>query len=162
MAVIKYKDSEGNFHKVSIGGGNVGTDEVYIGSGTPPNGTKIWIDPTTQGGGNQPSGGGESEPIVIYCPMDNNFGEGHKETNVTNVALLTEDFNNRKFHSNLLIAITAEGVITGCCSPILYTCQNGILRIMISITAMGGDIGGNMTLVAMPISVDTNGDVTLN
>ena len=56
MATIKYKDKEGNFHKVSIGGGS-GTDEVYIGSDTPPKGTKVWIDPSGEGGGSQPSGG---------------------------------------------------------------------------------------------------------
>ena len=47
MATIKYKDKEGNYHKVSIGGGS-GTDEVYIGSDTPPKGTKVWIDPTAE------------------------------------------------------------------------------------------------------------------
>lgn len=57
MATIKYKDNEGNFHKVSIGGGS-GTDEVYIGSDTPPKGTKVWIDPSGEGGGSQPSEGG--------------------------------------------------------------------------------------------------------
>ena len=56
MAVIKYKDNEGNFHKVSIGGGS-GTDEVYIGSDEPPVGTKVWIDPT--GTPSQPSAGVE-------------------------------------------------------------------------------------------------------
>ena len=59
MAVIKYKDNEGNFHKVSIGGGS-GTDEVYIGSDEPPVGTKVWIDPTgTPSQPSQPSAGVE-------------------------------------------------------------------------------------------------------
>ena len=59
MATIKYKDKEGNFHKVSVGGGS-GTDEVYIGSDTPPKGTKVWIDPSGEGGGgSQPSAGVE-------------------------------------------------------------------------------------------------------
>lgn len=52
MATIKYKDKEGNYRKVSIGGGS-GTDEVYIGSDTPPKGTKVWIDP--QGTPSSPS-----------------------------------------------------------------------------------------------------------
>lgn len=59
MAVIKYKDKEGNYHKVSIGGGS-GTDEVYIGSDTPPSGAKVWIDPTgTPSSPSQPSAGVE-------------------------------------------------------------------------------------------------------
>ena len=59
MAVIKYKDNEGNFHKVSIGGGS-GTDEVYIGSSEPPVGAKVWIDPTgTPSQPSQPSAGVE-------------------------------------------------------------------------------------------------------
>ena len=43
--------------EIPIGSGG-GTDEVYIGSDTPPKGTKVWIDPSGEGGGSQPSEGG--------------------------------------------------------------------------------------------------------
>ena len=59
MATIKYKTPEGEWKKVSIGGGG-STEEVYVGSDTPPVGTKVWIDPTgTPSQPSQPSAGVE-------------------------------------------------------------------------------------------------------
>lgn len=80
MAVIKYKDKEGNYHKVSIGGGS-GTDEVYIGSDTPPKGTKVWIDPTgTPSSPSQPS----ADNGIRYYVLPEGVAEGlHQPINQT-------------------------------------------------------------------------------
>ena len=67
MATLKYKTPEGEWKKVSIGGGG-STEEVYVGSDEPTDeNVKVWIDPTgTPSGGN----GGSSESgggLNVYC-----------------------------------------------------------------------------------------------
>jgi hypothetical protein len=53
MATLKYKTPEGEWKKVSIGGGG-STEEVYVGSDAPTDeNVKVWIDPT--GTPSQPS-----------------------------------------------------------------------------------------------------------
>lgn len=53
MATLKYKTPEGEWKKVSIGGGG-STEEVYVGSDAPTDeNVKVWIDP--QGTPSSPS-----------------------------------------------------------------------------------------------------------
>lgn len=57
MATLKYKTPEGEWKKVSIGGGG-STEEVYVGSDEPTDeNIKVWIDPT--GTPSSPSAGVE-------------------------------------------------------------------------------------------------------
>lgn len=65
MATLKYKTPEGEWKKVSIGGGG-STEEVYVGSDAPTDeNVKVWIDPTgTPSGGN----GGGLETRILYVP----------------------------------------------------------------------------------------------
>jgi hypothetical protein len=60
MATLKYKTPEGEWKKVSIGGGG-STEEVYVGSDAPTDeNVKVWIDPTgTPSQPSQPSAGVE-------------------------------------------------------------------------------------------------------
>lgn len=68
MATLKYKTPEGEWKKVSIGGGG-STEEVYVGSDEPTDdNVKVWIDPTgTPSGGNGggTTGGGGSNVFVF-------------------------------------------------------------------------------------------------
>lgn len=70
MATLKYKTPEGEWKKVSIGGGG-STEEVYVGSDEPTDeNVKVWIDPTgTPSGGNggssESGGNGGAEYIVL-------------------------------------------------------------------------------------------------
>lgn len=48
MATLKYKTPEGEWKKVSIGGGG-STEEVYVGSDEPTDeNVKVWIDPNAE------------------------------------------------------------------------------------------------------------------
>lgn len=151
---------------VNSGGGITEEKEVYIGEEEPTDdGAKLWIDTDDESGesgegssGENGGGNGGNKPIVIYCPIDKTFGDGHKETNATNVALLTEDFNKGELHSNILIALTMEGVIRGCAHSIMHDFLTGVLRIVFSMSA-AGDTSNYMTLIANTLSVDANGDI---
>jgi hypothetical protein len=68
MATLKYKTPEGEWQKVSIGGGG-STEEVYVGSDTPTDGNvKVWIDPqgTPSGGNGGGSESGERGGVKLY------------------------------------------------------------------------------------------------
>lgn len=147
---------------INSGGGITEEKEVYIGEEEPTDdGAKLWIDPTgtpSVGNGDGTSGGGST--IVIYCPLDYSFGEGQKESNATNVALLIEDYNKGIYHSNIIIAMTMQGVVQGWCNPILCGLQNGTFNTMVSMTAVGDD-NNNMVVIAMRLSVDASGNVSI-
>ena len=115
MATIKYKDNEGNFHKVSIGGGS-GTDEVYIGSDTPPKGTKVWIDPSGEGGGGSTTSGvqiytipegvltaTESEPYVFTAEETSDFlAQGDFSNSIVRFTLMKNGFPQRCYVESTL------------------------------------------------------------
>lgn len=64
MATLKYKTPEGEWKKVSIGGGG-STEEVYVGSDAPTDdNVKVWIDP--QGTPSQPSQPSADNGIRYY------------------------------------------------------------------------------------------------
>lgn len=66
MATLKYKTPEGEWKKVSIGGGG-STEEVYVGSDAPTDeNVKVWIDP--QGTPSQPSQPSDNGRIY-FLPM---------------------------------------------------------------------------------------------
>lgn len=72
MATLKYKTPDGEWKKVSIGGGG-STEEVYVGSDTPTDdNVKVWIDPTgTPSSPSQPSqpGGESSRGRAYFLPI---------------------------------------------------------------------------------------------
>lgn len=79
MATLKYKTPEGEWKKVSIGGGG-STEEVYVGSDEPTDeNVKVWIDPTgtPSGGGSSSGGGGSIDPAILedYAPILRDFSD---------------------------------------------------------------------------------------
>ena len=87
MATLKYKTPEGEWKKVSIGGGG-STEEVYVGSDAPTDdNVKVWIDPNEEkikykdeNGQWQEiaiGGGGSIDPAILedYAPILRDFNE---------------------------------------------------------------------------------------
>ena len=110
MATLKYKTPEGEWKKVSIGGGG-STEEVYVGSDKPTDeNVKVWIDPTgTPSGGNgggNASGGGSARQLIFYFPLfdGEELSESQKQNNAECFKIVADALEGNMTLPTILIA----------------------------------------------------------
>lgn len=102
MATLKYKTPEGEWKKVSIGGGG-STEEVYVGSDAPTDeNVKVWIDPT--GTPSAPSAGGDENIYLLPIGLFDATGDEYEFSAEEAVAYR----GARDNHRNVIFRIERE------------------------------------------------------